>query len=65
MILSQTISCASRFGDERAIELLAEAGYDAIDYSFLTMTDDNHILNSDEYKDYALALVNKAKENNV
>lgn len=65
MILSQTISCASRFGDMRAIELLAESGYDAIDYSFLTMTDDNHILNSDEYKDYALALVKKAKENNL
>ncbi len=65
MILSQTISCADRFGDMRAIELMARAGYDAIDYSFLPMCKDDHILNSDRYKDYALALVEKAKENNV
>lgn len=65
MILSQTISCASRFGDERAIELLAEAGYDAIDYSFLPMCEDDHILNSDDYKEYALQLVAIAKKSNI
>lgn len=65
MILSQTIACASKFGDLNAIELIANAGFDAIDYSFSPMWKDDHILNSDQYKNYALTLVKKAKENNI
>ena len=65
MILSQTIRCASRFGDARAIELLAQAGFDAIDYSFLGMCKDDHILNTDGYKEYAFQLSDIAIKNNI
>lgn len=35
MILSQTISCATKFGEEKAIELIAGAGFDAVDYCII------------------------------
>ena len=65
MILSQTIRCASKFGDARAIEMLAKAGYDAIDYSLLPMCMDKHILNSDGYKKYAQQIFDTAIRNDI
>ena len=32
MILSQKNNCATKFGEFKAIELIAKAGFDAIDY---------------------------------
>ncbi len=65
MILSQTIACVSGFGDERAIELMAQAGYDASDYSMSSMSRGNSVLNSDGYREYALKLCEIAKRNGV
>ncbi len=65
MILSQTIKCASKFGETKAIELLAEAGFDAIDYSFSSLKSDDCILISDEYKKYISDLCETAKRNNI
>ena len=65
MILSQTTVCASKFGDEKAIELIAAAGFDAVDFSMSGMKKDDYILNSDEYKNYAALLCETAKRNGV
>lgn len=65
MILSQTIKCASKFGEAKAIEMLAEAGFDAIDYSFSSLKSDDSILLSDEYKKYISSLCETAERNNI
>lgn len=65
MLLVQTSACAKGFGDFEAIRLLAQAGYDAVDYSMSALKNDDHILNSDEYKNYAKLLVEQAKRNNI
>ena len=65
MLLVQTSACARGFGDFESIRLLAEAGYDAIDYSMSALKNDDHILNSDEYKSYAAKLSEEAKKNNI
>lgn len=65
MLLSQTTSCAAKFGIVRAIELIAEAGFDAIDFSMAELGKECSVLNSDEYKKYASELLAVAKKNNV
>ncbi len=65
MILSQTTSCASKFGEDKAIEIIAKAGFDAVDYCMLDLDKEDYILNSDGYKAHALNLVEVAKRNNV
>ena len=65
MILSQTIGCVSKFGDIKAIELLAEAGFDAIDYSMAQMKNADFPLNTTDYKKYATELCEAAKRNNI
>ncbi len=65
MILSQTINCASKFGDIKAIELIAQAGFDAIDYSMSKLKQDDSILNSAEYKKYISALCKTAERNDI
>lgn len=65
MILSQTTSCASKFGEEKAVEIIAKAGFDAVDYCMLDLDKEDYVLNSDSYKAHALKLVEAAKRNNV
>ena len=65
MILSQTTSCASKFGEEKAVEIIAKAGFDAVDYCMLDLDKEDYVLNSDNYKAHALKLVEVAKRNNV
>jgi len=66
MILStQTFYLSELFGDETAVRMLAEAGYDALDYSMFRITEDSHILNSEGYKEYALNLKRTAEEAGV
>lgn len=65
MILSQTIKCASKFGETDAIEMIANAGFDAIDYSMSLMLKDGHLLSSDEYKNHINLLCETAKKNGV
>lgn len=65
MILSQTIGCVSKFGDVKGIEMLAQAGFDAIDYSMSRMAKEDFVLNSDDYKKYVTELCETAKRNNI
>ena len=65
MILSQTTACAKKFGEDKAIEIIANAGFDAVDYCMLSLQKDDCVLNSDRYKDYVLNLLEVAKRNNV
>ncbi len=65
MILSQTTACAKKFGEDKAIEIIAGAGFDAVDYCMLSLQKDDWVLNTDRYKDYVLNLSEVAKRNNV
>ncbi len=65
MILSQTTACAKKFGEDKAIEIIARAGFDAIDYCMLSLDKENSVLNSDSYKTYVLNLLEVAKRNNI
>ena len=60
LLVTQTDMTAKRFGIERAIELIAEAGFDGIDYSAFDMVDDSHPLNGHDYMEYAKKLRAKA-----
>lgn len=53
------------FGDGRSIALMAEAGFDAIDYTFDQLYKRDCIWNSEKWKEYAKNLVSIAKENRV
>ena len=65
MILSQKSNCAIKFGEKRAIELIAEAGFDAVDYTMSNNAKDGSILASDNYKSYVKELCEVAKRNNI
>lgn len=57
MILStQNSALASSFGQEKAIDILKEVGYDAIDMSLFCMSDDKDVFNSEAYKSRALEI---------
>ena len=53
---TQTHCLAEKFGDEQAVRILAEAGYDAIDWSFFNMFDDNDVWVREGWKEHAHAL---------
>ena len=65
MILSQTTTCAVKFGNEKAIELIAKAGFDAVDFSMHDLQNDNSILLSASFKSYVEMLCEVAERNNV
>ncbi len=64
---TQTDVFTKKFGEEKAIELLAKAGYDAIDLSCFDMTykDAPTEKNTAEYKNYAKKLRKIAEDNGV
>jgi len=53
------------YGDEKAIEMIAEAGFDAIDFSFYWMPKDNNILDREDYLSYAAHLRDHAARHGV
>lgn len=66
MILSTTTSVIdSKFGYEKAIEIIAKAGFDAVDLSLCKMGDENNVFNGDNYREYAGKLLKIAKDNGV
>lgn len=68
MILStQTEYLMNNFGIEKTIEILAHAGYDAIDYSCFDMTpkDSNSPILKPDYKEYAKHVKKVAEDNGV
>ena len=65
MVLSQTISCVSKFGEEKAVEMMAQAGFDAIDYCFIPLGKKGNIVDTGDYIKYYQNLLETAKRNNV
>ena len=66
MILStQTERLSGRVGDIEAIRILAQAGFDAIDFSMFYMQEDQCPLNQDDYKEYMLRLKEEAEKQSV
>lgn len=55
-LVTQTEALSDRFGDEAAVRILCESGFDGIDYSMFMMKDDDCILNTSEYKNHAKKL---------
>lgn len=61
MILSTTTSILSRrVGDKNAIEIIKKAGFDAYDISLVSMRDDDHYLNGEDYIEKAHSIKNFA-----
>ncbi len=57
MILStQTDIGSRRFGDEKTVRMICEAGFDALDYSMFCMQDDDNILNQPNYREHVLKI---------
>ena len=66
MILSsQNNILAKVFGQEKSIDILSEAGYDAIDLSLFSMADDNNEFCREGYRARAIELGNYAKSRNI
>lgn len=67
MILStENGALRSLVGERRAIEILAKAGFDAIDYTFTPWMERGEMpWNRDGYQDYAKEVVQMAKDNGV
>ncbi|MGN1479018.1 MAG: sugar phosphate isomerase/epimerase family protein [Acutalibacteraceae bacterium] len=55
LLTTQTDMLGAYFGDIRAIEMIADAGFDAIDYSMFEIWD-NGVFGSDGYLDYTYQL---------
>ena len=49
-LVTQTEVLSKRFGDETAVRILCDSGFDGLDYSMFNMKDDNCILNTADYK---------------
>ena len=66
MILSSTTAVIDdKFGMKKAIEILANAGFDAVDISLRSMNLDGNEFCSDNYREYAKELFEFAKEKGV
>ena len=50
-----------KYGIDKTIEMIAEAGFDAIDYSAFEMLKDEDPINQPDYKEYALRVRKKAE----
>lgn len=51
-LVTQTEVLSDRFGDERAVRIICESGFDGIDYSMFCMRDDDDFLNTPSYKEH-------------
>ncbi|MBQ2841879.1 MAG: sugar phosphate isomerase/epimerase [Clostridia bacterium] len=49
-LVTQTEVLSERFGDEKAVKIICESGFDGIDYSMFCMSDDDNLLNTPSYK---------------
>ena len=65
LLVTTTEVPARKFGIEKSIEMIAEAGFDGIDYSAFDMKNDTDPLNQPEYIDYAKRISAKAKERGI
>ena len=56
ILTTQTDYIGRTHGDLAAVEILADAGFDALDYTMFSMRDDDCLLNTDAYKSHITAL---------
>lgn len=56
ILTTQTDYLARKFGHERAIEIIADAGFDAIDLSMFDMKSDDSVFMQDDYREFAAKL---------
>lgn len=52
-LVTQTDNLNARYGDETAVKMICEAGFDGIDYSMFCMANDDDILNTPQYVAHA------------
>ena len=63
MVLSTTNNMLDKiFGCEKSIEIIAKAGFDAVDLSLCSMGEKNNVFCSNDYLDYAVKLLELAKK---
>ena len=62
LLCTQTDALGARYGDEKAVRMLAEAGFDALDYSMFGMTKADFHLNQPDYAPYVQHLRDVADE---
>ena len=55
-LVNQTEQISKRMGDEAAVRIICESGFDGLDYSMFCMSDDNCILNTSAYKKHVEGL---------
>lgn len=51
-LVTQTEVLSARLGDEKAVRIICESGFEGIDYSMFRMSDDNDLLNTSAYKEH-------------
>lgn len=64
MLSTTTAGWSRRFGDHEAIRMIAQAGFDAFDYSFTVHSEDNSIY-GDGYREYIRTVIETARQNNI
>ncbi|MBO4894038.1 MAG: sugar phosphate isomerase/epimerase [Clostridia bacterium] len=52
-LVTQTDNLNKRYGDEKAVRMLCDAGFDGIDYSMFCMDNDDDVLNTSRYLKHA------------
>lgn len=64
-LVTQTEVLAERLGDETAVKIICESGFDGIDYSMFCMKDDDDFLNTSSYKEHIKELKKLAESYSV
>lgn len=59
-LVTQTEVLSNRFGDETAVRILCESGFDGIDFSMFAIKEDDSILNTADYKNHIKKLIDIA-----
>ena len=65
LLTTQTSQLAFGLGIKEAIKLIAEAGFDSIDFSMFDMIDKDNVLNGSDYIKYADEIKQTAQHNNI
>ncbi|MBQ4626342.1 MAG: sugar phosphate isomerase/epimerase [Clostridia bacterium] len=59
-LVTQTEVLSARISDEAAVRIICESGFDGLDYSMFKMSDDDDILNTNQYKTHVKNLADIA-----
>ena len=55
-LVTQTDELGKAFGEEKAVRIIGECGYDGVDLSFFGMISEDNVWNQDDYKQHAARL---------